>query len=84
MTDTVIPFPEREHTFAAPCADPAYCSAVFELTAPGTRTIVCVRCGKSTVLDATLDELDAAIAAAEAVPMDRITGTVIYLDEVAR
>lgn len=64
MTATVIPFPEPE--LAAPCADPARCLSVAEVQVGTVLTAVCPRCGLVGVLDATLAELDAAVAAAEA------------------
>jgi len=62
----IIPFPQREHRFDSPCADPATCGSVFEIVSAGTRAVVCTRCGKAAVIDAALEELDAAIAASEA------------------
>jgi hypothetical protein len=60
----VIPFPEPE--LAAPCADPARCLAIAEVQVGPVLTAVCPRCGLVGVLDATLAELNAAFAEAEA------------------
>lgn len=64
MTATIHPFPEP--ALRPPCADPAACLAVAEVKIGDVLTAVCPRCGRVGVLDATLDELDAAIVAQEA------------------
>jgi len=64
VTATIHPFPEP--ALRPPCADPAACLAVAEVQVGDVVTAVCPRCGRVGVLDATLAELDAAIAEAEA------------------
>lgn len=64
MSATVIPFPEPP--LAEPCADPARCGQVMELVNIDSRTLVCPVCGLVGHLDATLAELNAALAEAEA------------------
>jgi len=63
VTATIHPFPEP--ALRPPCADPAACLAVAEVQVGSVVTAVCPRCGRVGVLDATLDELDAAIEAQE-------------------